>query len=604
MTGFFSTSSATDNGMYAPNADFTGSATPAQANGLQTNGQLWVGSTAVNAGGTHINVGSITSPSGTLTVGYSSPNITLDLAGGSTGVDSIQVDVTTGAGVNPVVPTGAGLITISGGQYAQGTFGTRVVSSVSDAANQFRIELQQSSAVAAADPTRNGISHFDSTKFSVGATGFVTTSGTGVVNTLSDDVGTVITPAAGNIQLVGHVFFNAGAGTTHTVVAGTNLANINPMSSARWIVDPLGFNGTHTTITNALAAAFSGETIFLMPGTYTENLTLKAGVNISAYVCDADTPNVTIVGKLTATFAGTCTISGIRLQTNSDNLLAVTGSAATIVNLISCYINCSNNTGILNSSSGGPLINLYRCNGNLGTTGIAYFSNSGNGTIKMFYGYYDNTGNSTTASTCSGTSSGALSLKWCNFVSHNFTMSSSASVIFEHANVSDLTFSNTSSGTVRYCSFGTVTVNVGTTVDMENCLTASSSTNVISGAGTAKIANIIYVGTGSGISATTQSVYITNKGAYKVTLPAGDYTVLATDEIVGATSSAARAITLNSSPSTGQVVTIKDITGSAASNNITITPAAGNVDGAGTKVIASNYGSVTLWYSGTAWFSM
>src|SRR5258708_29721455 len=86
--------------------------------------------------------------------------------------------------------------------------------------------------------------------------------------------------------------------------------------------------GNYTTITAALTAAVSGDTIFVMPGatgTYTENLTLKAGVNISAFPCDAETPNVTIVGKATATFAGKCTLSDLCLQTNGDYVLELTG---------------------------------------------------------------------------------------------------------------------------------------------------------------------------------------------------------------------------------------------------------------------------------------
>jgi hypothetical protein len=69
--------------LYALNSDFTGgnSLLASESNGLVTNGKMWIGSTAVNSGGTHINVGSITSPSGTVTIGYSSPNITLDVSG-------------------------------------------------------------------------------------------------------------------------------------------------------------------------------------------------------------------------------------------------------------------------------------------------------------------------------------------------------------------------------------------------------------------------------------------------------------------------------------------------------------------------------------------
>jgi len=67
--------------VYALNADFTKSdnQAPSSSNGLATNGQLWIGSTAANAGGTHINVGTLTSPNGTLSFGYSSPNITVEV---------------------------------------------------------------------------------------------------------------------------------------------------------------------------------------------------------------------------------------------------------------------------------------------------------------------------------------------------------------------------------------------------------------------------------------------------------------------------------------------------------------------------------------------
>jgi hypothetical protein len=87
--------------LYALNADFTGgnSLLASESNGLVTNGKMWIGSTAVNAGGTHINVGSITSPLGTLLIGYSSPNITLDLVGGGAAVEHLTGD--SGGLLNP-----------------------------------------------------------------------------------------------------------------------------------------------------------------------------------------------------------------------------------------------------------------------------------------------------------------------------------------------------------------------------------------------------------------------------------------------------------------------------------------------------------------------
>src|SRR5689334_6523200 len=117
--------------MYALNVDFTGNSLTSGTAQVTTNGQLLIGSTATP----NIKVGTITSPSGTVTIGYSSPNITIDLAGGSTAIDSIQVDTTTGAGTNPVLPTAAGLVTYTGGQYPSGTFGTRVITINSAAPN-------------------------------------------------------------------------------------------------------------------------------------------------------------------------------------------------------------------------------------------------------------------------------------------------------------------------------------------------------------------------------------------------------------------------------------------------------------------------------------
>lgn len=171
--GGFANDSAGNTIVWADNIDFSGNVIPDRS--ITANGQLLIGSTAAP----NIQTGTLTSPSGTLTIGYSSPNITIDLTGGSTGIDSIQVDTTTGAGTNPVLPTGAGLITITGGQYPSATFGTRVVTLVSTAANKLEVQVQRSAAAAAANENLNGVAHFDSNSFAVDNLGFVTLSGGG-----------------------------------------------------------------------------------------------------------------------------------------------------------------------------------------------------------------------------------------------------------------------------------------------------------------------------------------------------------------------------------------------------------------------------------------
>lgn len=89
--------------VYGINADFTSADNNnvLESNGLFTNGQLWIGSTALNAGLTHINVGNITSPNNSITVGYISPNITLTVTGGSTVGTTITGD--TGGALSPTL---------------------------------------------------------------------------------------------------------------------------------------------------------------------------------------------------------------------------------------------------------------------------------------------------------------------------------------------------------------------------------------------------------------------------------------------------------------------------------------------------------------------
>lgn len=81
------------------------------------------------------------------------------------------------------------------------------------------------------------------------------------------------------------------------------------------------------------------------------------------------------------------------------------------------------------------------------------------------------------------------------------------------------------------------------------------------------------------------------------------YTVLSTDYyvVINKGTGSPTAITLTASPITGRTITIKDGKGDAATNNITISPAAGLIDGANNVVIQGNSGSVTLEYNGSQW---
>lgn len=80
-------------------------------------------------------------------------------------------------------------------------------------------------------------------------------------------------------------------------------------------------------------------------------------------------------------------------------------------------------------------------------------------------------------------------------------------------------------------------------------------------------------------------------------------TVAVTDDIVEVNLTTPGAVTINypSSPTTGTEFVFQDGKGDAGANNHTHTPAAGNINGAGTKVYATNYYRATAYYNGTQW---
>ena len=98
--------------------------------------------------------------------------------------------------------------------------------------------------------------------------------------------------------------------------------------------------------------------------------------------------------------------------------------------------------------------------------------------------------------------------------------------------------------------------------------------------------------------------------ANPVTSTATSYTVLNTDYIILVTSTAAaRTITLpapSSSAATsnvGRIFIIKDTSGGAYTNNITLSVSGGaNIDGVSTAVIGSDYGSITVMSNGTQYY--
>jgi hypothetical protein len=194
---------------YAKNFDFTtlDNQSTSESNGLVTNGQLWIGSTAVNVGGTHINVGTLTSPDTSITIGYSSPNVTLSVTGGSTVGRFI-----TGDSGGPLSPT-AGNWNILGlsGSKTSGSGSTLTVKSppYSDQSGSTSVTLNSGSfatnAITLTTPVTAGLADGDLLEF-------VATNGALVIQLAATQVahlGNATTTVAGTIT---------GSGTGDSII--------------------------------------------------------------------------------------------------------------------------------------------------------------------------------------------------------------------------------------------------------------------------------------------------------------------------------------------------------------------------------------------------
>jgi hypothetical protein len=100
------------------------------------------------------------------------------------------------------------------------------------------------------------------------------------------------------------------------------------------------------------------------------------------------------------------------------------------------------------------------------------------------------------------------------------------------------------------------------------------------------------------------NVAFTGTVGLKRTNIASDYAVQSGDCYIAVTSTAApRTITLPTDWSAGKILIIKDESGGAGTNTITVSGNGKLIDGSATRAINTNYGVLRLISSGAAWFT-
>lgn len=332
----------------------------------------------------------------------------------------------------------------------------------------------------------------------------------------------------------------------------------NNFGPCKFIVSSSAATGTHTTLASAIAAASAGDTIFLRDSV-TENVTLTPGVNIANW-SGSSTSTPTITGKITMTGAGTSTISGIKVATNSDFAISITGSAASNLVFTNCFIAANNNTAIqFTSSSSSASLVLQSCQGNIATTGIALFSCSTAGALIIEEGIYGNSGLSTTANTFAST--GALQMQFVANFQSTITTSGTSAISVNNCRINTaaintvaLTHGSTAAGSTAYHSVfesgsaTAISVGASATLTTDFIGVASSNTNAIDGTGTIKYGAITYTSTSSKNNVTTQTPFPTQIASTVAYAPVcGGTTATGALQSVASAGSAGQVLTSNGS---------------------------------------------------------
>lgn len=252
----------------AANFDFSGNIPQQLSQGLVANAEVWMGRTALNSGGTHIDVVTLTAGTGvtfTQTFG-ANPTFTIGLTGGGTVVETL----TPNSGTSPVTPTGGTINVVGiGSTTTVGSLntltveltgltnhavlvgaGTTTITKVGPSASTGQI-LQNN---AGADPSYSTATYPSTTTINqilyssaANVVSGLATANNGVLTTGTTGI-PVITALASNGQLI--IGSGSGAPAAATLTAGNGVTITNAANSIT-----IAANGSAFAYTNVNHAA-------------------------------------------------------------------------------------------------------------------------------------------------------------------------------------------------------------------------------------------------------------------------------------------------------------------------------------------------------------
>lgn len=374
-------------------------------------------------------------------------------------------------------------------------------------------------------------------------------------------------------------------------ISSGNLVLEDRTWNTRYVVDPSstpGVRGTYQTIGDALTQAAADGwsyvttgicTIFVRRGAYTENVTIPSGlaVHIIGYTPSGPNTNfgdVVISGTITLSSGSYVVLENMAINASNGGADSVLVPAGVLGITMKNVALLGGTTSSIRYTGAGQASYLYDM---LFASPLVI----GATTVNCYNSSFQ------AAASISG---GTLNLRQCD--SFGVELSGSGNVNAINS---------------RFFVGVTGTTSATPTFYNSSYLAANANSAFLGHTGNASFGNIS-VANGSDLytSSVTPLFQGTSQGnVIKRTAVSSDYTVLFSDYYIGVTSTAApRTITLPN-PATiskDQSFTVKDESMGAASNNITVVPSSGLIDGAANKIINTNGGALTVISNGTNYF--
>lgn len=334
--------------VFAKNADFSQSnnLSPSESNGLVTNAELWIGDTTLNAGGTHINKGTLVSPNNSITFGYTSPNITA----------VVNTAVVGDLHITPFIVSAAGLV--NGASYTN-------IQSALDAANTAGGGIVY---VQPGSYTENLLLYANTEVVGTPGNSDAGTAGNTVIIT-----GVHTPPATGsftfaNVRLVSatHIFSSAVAGSAALILENSFIQITNGFlfNLANWTGTFITYNIGEGSTNNGMVNNAGGATCFFISATHGagtgQTMSTTGPVIMQEVVLNCPWSAATgttiacdyVIFSATVTAANNSTGTFNWCRFAAGAVAALTMSSSAAINIYNSIVNSSNNPAIAGAGAG------------------------------------------------------------------------------------------------------------------------------------------------------------------------------------------------------------------------------------------------------------